>query len=64
LLALARDLYNSLPRNAVLLTIGAGSTELGEVFSAAVTGALPDACRLIEETISEQLENNSRVSGV
>ena len=51
LLALARELYNSLPRQALLLTIGAGSTELGEVFSSAVTAALPDACRLIEETV-------------
>lgn len=51
LLAQARDLYDSLPRNALLLTIGAGSTELGEVFSPAVTAALPDACRLIEETV-------------
>jgi hydrogenase maturation protease len=50
LLALARDLYNSLPRNAQLLTIGAGSTELGEVFSDAVTAALPEACKLIEDT--------------
>jgi hydrogenase maturation protease len=51
LLALARDLFNALPRQALLLTIGAGSTELGEVFSSAVTAALPDACRLIEETV-------------
>jgi hydrogenase maturation protease len=50
LLALARDLYNSLPRNAQLLTIGAGSTELGEVFSDAVTAALPEACKLIDDT--------------
>ncbi len=51
LLALSRDLFNSLPRNAQLLTIGAGSTELGEAFSAAVTAALPDACKLIDETV-------------
>jgi hydrogenase maturation protease len=51
LLALARDLFNSLPRHAQLLTIGAGSTELGEVFSDAVTAALPEACKLIEETV-------------
>ncbi len=30
LLALGRELYNSLPREALQLTIGAGSTELGE----------------------------------
>jgi hydrogenase maturation protease len=51
LLALSRDLYNSLPCNAQLLTIGAGSIELCEAFSPAVTAALPAACRLIEETV-------------
>jgi hydrogenase maturation protease len=51
LLALGRDLYDSLPREALQLNIGAGSTELGEKFSDAVTAALPDACRLIEETV-------------
>jgi hydrogenase maturation protease len=51
LLALGRELYASLPRYAQLLTIGAGSTELGETFSDAVTAALPGACRLIEETV-------------
>jgi hydrogenase maturation protease len=51
LLALSRDLYNSQPSNALLVTIGAGSTELGEVFSEAVTAALPTACHLIEETV-------------
>jgi len=55
LLALARELYNSLPRQALLLTIGAGSTELGEVFSSTVTTALPDACRLIEDTVQRLL---------
>ncbi|MGA3082013.1 MAG: hydrogenase maturation protease [Terracidiphilus sp.] len=55
LLALARELYASLPRNAQLLTIGAGSTELGEVFSDAVQAALPEACRLIEETVASLL---------
>lgn len=51
LLALTRDLYASLPRAAYLLTIGAGSTGLGEVLSAPVQAALPEACRLIEETV-------------
>jgi hydrogenase maturation protease len=51
LLALGRELYHSLPRNALLLTIGAGSTELGEVFSDPVSAALPGACTLIEETV-------------
>ena len=51
LLALARELYNSLPRKAVLLTVGAGSTELGETFSKIVADALPEACSLLETTI-------------
>ena len=51
LLALGRELYNSLPHEALQLTIGAGSTELGDKFSSAVTAALPAACRLIEETV-------------
>jgi hydrogenase maturation protease len=51
LLALSRDLFHSLPKNAQLLTIGAGSTALGEGFSEAVTAALPEACRRIEEAV-------------
>jgi hydrogenase maturation protease len=51
LLALGCELYNSLPRDALQLTIGAGSIEFGESFSPAVTAALPEACRLIEETV-------------
>ncbi|MDR3751051.1 MAG: hydrogenase maturation protease [Terracidiphilus sp.] len=56
LLALARELFNSLPSHTLLLTIGAGSTELGEVFSDRVTAALPNACRLIEETVLRLLD--------
>ncbi|MGA9668841.1 MAG: hydrogenase maturation protease [Terracidiphilus sp.] len=51
LLALTRQLYNSLPRQAMLLTVGAGSTELGEEFSASVTAALPAVRELLEETV-------------
>jgi hydrogenase maturation protease len=51
LLALGRKLYSSLPHEALQLTIGAGSTELGESFSPAVTAALPAACKLIEDTV-------------
>jgi hydrogenase maturation protease len=51
LLDLAREFYGSPPRNAQLLTIGAGSTELGEIFSDAVTAALPEACNLLEKTV-------------
>ena len=55
LLALCRSLYDSLPRSALLLTIGTGSLELGEKFSDAVQAALPDACKLVEETIGSLL---------
>jgi hydrogenase maturation protease len=58
LLALTRDLSASLPRAAHLMTIGAGSTGLGESFSDPVQVAIPEACRLIEETVS-QLRNGS-----
>ena len=51
LLALGRDLYGSLTRNAQLLTVGAGSTELGEGFSSPMKDALPKACLLLEATV-------------
>ncbi len=57
LLAMARDYYKAWPRTALLLTIGAGSTELGEEFSEAVKASLPKACRQIEEVVHELLVN-------
>jgi hydrogenase maturation protease len=51
LLALARSLYGSSPSRAFMLSVGAGSTEMGESFSAAVDAALPEACRLLEQTV-------------
>jgi len=51
LLALGQELYDSLPRNAVLLTVGAGATELGETFSTPVNDALAEACDLLERTV-------------
>jgi len=56
LLALSRDLYASLPRKSLLLTVGAGSTEMGETFSESVKGALPEACNLLEQTVRRLLE--------
>jgi hypothetical protein len=38
-----------------LLTIGASSVELGEGFSEPVEAALPEACRLLEETVQRML---------
>ncbi len=51
LLALARELYASQPGAAHLLTIGAASFELQEGFSEPVQAALPQACRLLEDTV-------------
>lgn len=51
LLALGQELYDSLPRKAVLLTVGSESTEMGETFSKSVIDALPKACKLIENTV-------------
>ena len=56
LLAMSREFYNSLPGKAMQLTIGAGSTELGEEFSPAVTDALREACRLLDDTVRHFLE--------
>jgi hydrogenase maturation protease len=58
LLALTRDLYSSQPSKALLLTIGAGSTELGETFSDPVLGAIPQACSLLEHTVLELIEGD------
>jgi hydrogenase maturation protease len=53
LLTLSRELYNTLPLNAFLLTIGIGSTELGEEFSSPVKAALSEACSLLTKTLSQ-----------
>jgi hydrogenase maturation protease len=55
LLRLAQDLYNATPRRACLLTIGAGSIDLGEEFSAPMQAVLPDAQALLELTIRQLL---------
>jgi hydrogenase maturation protease len=55
LLALSQELYASLPRRALLLTIGAGSIEMGESFSPAVTECLPDARQYVAETVRSLL---------
>lgn len=55
LLALGQELYNSLPREAVLLTVGAGSTELGETFSKSVNDALAEACTRIDAEVQRLL---------
>jgi len=60
LLALARDLYDSLPATAMLLTIGAGSTELGEEFSEPVLDAIPQACALLERSVVDWLREQDQ----
>jgi hydrogenase maturation protease len=51
LLALAQELYGAIPRASLLLTVGAGSTELGEILSPSVEAALPEACGRIEQIV-------------
>lgn len=55
LLAVTRDLYSASPRKAILLTVGAGSIEIGEGLSPAVQAALPDAQDLLELTVQQLL---------
>lgn len=57
LLALGQSLYGCTPGHALQLTIGAGSTELGQRFSPAVQAALPGAHSLIETTIRHLLDS-------
>lgn len=56
LLALSRRLYGRIPRNSLLLTIGAGSLELREGFSEAMQNALPEAQRLLEDSVRRLLD--------
>lgn len=62
LLHLALQLFQSLPPDAQLLTIGATSTELGEEFSGPVRNKLPQACSLIERTILQFLSKQISAS--
>src|SRR3569833_1271220 len=55
LLRVAEDLYGSQPRRACLLTIGAGTIELGEGLSEALRDALPDAKSLLDRTVRQIL---------
>jgi hydrogenase maturation protease len=61
LLSLSKDLYGSVPRTSLLLTIGAGSLELRESFSEAVNAALPEACDCLERSVRAMItELNQR----
>jgi hydrogenase maturation protease len=55
LLHTALELYGAQPRRALLLTVGAGSVEIGEDLSASVRIAIPDAQALIEVTVRQLL---------
>ncbi|HEY1987658.1 MAG TPA: hydrogenase maturation protease [Terracidiphilus sp.] len=60
LLALGQELYDSLPRASLLLTVGAGSIELGETFSKKVIDALPEACAQLEQAVRGLLESEAQ----
>lgn len=60
LLATSLELYGSLPSNAMLMTIGAGSVEMGESFSPSVQVALLEACRLLESAVLRMMALDSR----
>jgi hydrogenase maturation protease len=57
LLGLTRSLYGSISAHAMLLSVGAGSTELGEEFSDPVEAALPRARGLLEKAVLRFLQN-------
>ena len=57
LLGLTRSLYGSIKSHAMLLTVGVGSTELGETFSEPVKAALPRARGILEKAVLRFLAN-------
>lgn len=60
LLALSKQLYGRMPRSSLLLTVGAGSLELREGFSEAVEAALPEAQRMLEDSVQRLLGLDQR----
>lgn len=57
LLGLSRMLYGSRLAHAMLLTVGAGSTEMGEAFSDRVQAAIPRASGVLEKAVLRFMEN-------
>ncbi|MGD0913725.1 MAG: hydrogenase maturation protease [Terracidiphilus sp.] len=57
LMGLACELFGSRSAHSMLLTIGAGSTKLGESFSDSVEAALPRARGVLEKAVLRFLEN-------
>jgi hydrogenase maturation protease len=60
LLALSRQLYGTMPRTSLLLTIGAGALDLREGFSEAVEAALPQALRALESCVIQLTVKNGQ----
>ena len=58
LLHTAQELFGTRPRSAFLLTVGAGTIELGEEFSQPVLDAIPLACAKMEETVTRLAAGN------
>jgi hydrogenase maturation protease len=56
LMGLAQELYGSRSAHSMLLTVGAGSTELGETFTDRVEAALPRAQGVLEKAVLTFLE--------
>jgi hydrogenase maturation protease len=57
LLAMAQTYYAAAPRRSLLMTIGAGSMELGETFSPIVQATIPAAQAQLVLTVSALLQS-------
>jgi len=64
LLAFVKELYGSTPRTSLLLTIGAGSTDLGESFGPDVTATLSEARNLLDHTVQQLLLDSENSTSV
>jgi hydrogenase maturation protease len=60
MLALSRQLYGRMPHISLLLTVGAGSLELREGFSEPVEAALPEAQRMLEQSVQRIFGSDHR----
>jgi hydrogenase maturation protease len=60
LLGLGCELYGYLPRTALLITVGIGSTEPGERFSDPVKASISEACDLLEHAVRRLLAGPAR----
>ena len=57
LLALSNQLFGRMPRSSLLLTVGAGSLGLREGFSEAMEKALPEAQRVLEDSVQRLIDS-------